>query len=119
MKKILLVDDAHSYLEMSRRILSAKYKVVTAISAVMMFKVLENFTPDLILLDVIMPGLNGYDAIKRLKSEYPAISVIFVTAKDDLDSELMGLELGAKDYIVKPFLAEELLVRVEKELEEI
>ena len=75
-------------------------------------------TPDLILLDIRMPEMSGYDAIKRLKSDprYEDIPVIFLTGLDDVEREVEGFELGAADYITKPFSAPLLLKRIAKEL---
>jgi putative two-component system response regulator len=83
-----------------------------------MFKLLEKVTPDLILLDVEMPGIHGYQAIKTLKSneEHKKIPVIFLSAMDDEDSELEGFELGAVDYIHKPFVKALLIRRIEAQI---
>jgi putative two-component system response regulator len=83
-----------------------------------MFEILEETAPALILLDIDMPEMNGYEALKVLKSDarYSEIPVIFVTAKDDADSELEGFDLGAADYITKPFNPPLLIKRIEKEL---
>lgn len=79
---------------------------------------LERVLPDLILLDVIMPGMGGYEIIRRLKADSRTVNipVIFLSAKDDLVSELEGLTLGAVDYITKPFSPPILLKRVENHL---
>jgi len=83
-----------------------------------MFEALEEVLPDLILLDIEMPEMNGYEAIKILKADdrFSGIPIIFLTAKDDADSEIEGLDLGAADYVTKPFSAPLLLKRIEKEL---
>jgi len=83
-----------------------------------MLKMLEKTIPDMILLDVEMPEMNGYDAIKIMKSkkETQNIPIIFLTAKNDVDSELEGLSLGAIDYIIKPFSPPLLLKRIETHL---
>jgi putative two-component system response regulator len=88
------------------------------LSAALLFKTLEKTIPDLILLDINMPEMDGYEAIKILKADnrFVDIPVIFLTAKDDADSELEGFNLGAVDYVRKPFSAPLLLKRIEKEL---
>jgi putative two-component system response regulator len=92
-----------------------KYDVFTVPSAEKMFQFLEKTVPDLILLDVLMPGISGYEAITILKNDPRTadIPVIFLTSQADNDSELEGLSLGAVDYISKPFVPPLLLKRVD------
>ena len=116
--KILLVDDNLAMLAAGRNILKPHFSVYPAPSAAKLFEFLENVLPDLILLDIDMPEMNGYEAIKKLKSDprFADIPVIFLTAKSDDDSELEGLDLGAADYISKPFAGPLLLKRIENQL---
>ncbi|MCL2817493.1 MAG: response regulator [Clostridiales bacterium] len=116
--KIILVDDIRANLDQGRNMLRTFYEVFPANSAAKMFEILENVIPELILLDIEMPEMNGYEAIKKLKADkrYAGIPVIFLTAKDDADSEVEGFDLGAADYVAKPFSAPMLLKRIEKEL---
>jgi len=116
--KIILVDDIVSNLDQGRNILKTFYTVYPAQSAAKLFEILENIIPDLILLDINMPEMDGYSAIKKLKADerYADIPVIFLTAKNDDESELEGLELGAVDYVSKPFSARLLLKRIENHL---
>jgi len=112
---IILVDDNPANLRIGKNVLSEKYNVATAPSGDKLFSLLENNIPDIILLDVDMPEMNGYEAIKILK-ENPLtknIPVIFVTARVDYGDELQGLTLGAIDYITKPFQPSLLLKRIE------
>jgi len=115
---IIIVDDVHSNLTAGRNMLRTFYQVIPALSAQVMFENLEQVIPDLILLDIEMPDMDGYETIKKLKKDerYADIPVIFLTGKEDNDSELEGLDLGAVDYIKKPFFAPLLLKRIEKEL---
>jgi len=115
---IIIVDDVPSNLTAGRNILNTFYQVVSAPSGAKMFEALEKVIPSLILLDIEMPEMDGYEVIKRLKSDprYADIPVIFLTAKDDADSEVEGFDLGAVDYVTKPFSAPMLLKRIEKEL---
>ncbi|MCL2634277.1 MAG: response regulator [Oscillospiraceae bacterium] len=117
-KKIIFVDDQVSNLMIGRNVLSVEYDVFTVPSSEKMFMLLEKVDPDLILLDVEMPEMNGYETIKKLKSdaETAHLPVIFLTAKNDAGSELEGLSLGAIDYISKPFSPPLLLKRLEVHL---
>ena len=117
-KLILLVDDNPTNLRLGINVLDERYDVVTAPSAEKMYGILENNNPAMILLDVDMPKISGYEAIKVLKGklETRAIPVIFLTARTDSDDELEGLSLGAIDYITKPFQPSLLLKRVEVHL---
>ena len=116
--RIILVDDNIANLDQGRNILRAFYEVFPAESAVKLFEILENILPDLILLDIEMPGMDGYAAIKRLKADerFAAIPVVFLTARSDVNSEREGLDLGAADYVSKPFSAPLLLKRIENQL---
>ncbi|MCD8140504.1 MAG: response regulator, partial [Planctomycetaceae bacterium] len=117
-KTIMMVDDSTSNLMIGRDTLGGLYNVFILPSGEKLFALLERVLPDLILLDVDMPGMNGYDVIRRLKGDprTVGIPVIFLTGKDDLVSELEGLTLGAVDYITKPFSPPILLKRVENHL---
>ncbi|MDR0198074.1 MAG: response regulator [Oscillospiraceae bacterium] len=114
-KKIIFVDDQISNLMIGRNVLATVYDVFTVPSAEKLFKLLEKVEPDLILLDVEMPDMNGYETIKELKSDHATehIPVVFLTARNDTGSELEGLSLGAIDYISKPFSPPLLLKRIE------
>jgi putative two-component system response regulator len=115
---IILVDDNPTNLRIGKNVLTEKYAVATAPSAEKMFSLLENNTPAIILLDIDMPEMNGYEAIKILKLNpvTKGIPVIFLTAKTESDDELEGLSLGAIDYIIKPFNPTLLLKRIEVHL---
>jgi len=116
--KIVLVDDNLTNLTAGKSIIKTFHQVIPVSSASAMFGVLEEVKPDLIILDIEMPEMDGYEAIKKLKSDarWRDIPVIFLTAKDDADSEIKGFDLGAVDYVTKPFSAPMLLKRIEKEL---
>jgi len=114
-KFVILVDDNPTNLRAGINVLAEKYRVATAPSAEKMFGLLEDNHPALILLDIDMPTMNGYEAIKILKSNPKTreIPVIFLTAKTGSDDELTGLSMGAIDYITKPFQPALLLKRIE------
>jgi len=113
-EKIIIVDDIATNLNIAKSALSEKYDVFTAPSGAKLMLLLEKLIPDLILLDIEMPEMDGYDVITLLKaSEKTAhIPVIFVTGKIDPEHEEKGLSLGAVDYIIKPFSRELLLKRI-------
>ena len=115
---IMLVDDNPSNLNIAKNILKPFYEVYALPSAERLFKFLETVKPDIILLDIEMPVMNGYDVIKVLKSDAKLadIPVVFVTAKSEDMDELEGLSLGAVDYVTKPFSSAILLKRIENHL---
>ncbi len=119
-RKILIVDDNITNLSIARKALCDEYSVVLIKDGAMALAELPNIKPDIILLDVEMPGLSGFDVIKVIKNNmedpYKNIPVIFLTAKDDSSSEYEGLSLGAVDYVIKPFSAVLLKKRVELHL---
>ena len=114
-RKVILVDDNPINLKLARNTLMSKYDVFTVPSAEKLFQLLEKTLPDIILLDVMMPEMSGYEAIKILKNEPNTanIPVIFLTSKSDTNSELEGFVLGAVDYVSKPFSPQLLLKRVD------
>jgi len=109
-KTILIIDDIRINVMLLESILSEEYQVISATDGHMGLMLASEKKPDLILLDIVMPEMDGYEICKQLKSnpETQAIPVIFVSAKDKIDDEMKGLEFGAVDYIAKP-LAEELV----------
>ena len=115
---IFLVDDNIVNLNTGKNALQPKYTVITIPSGEKLLLSVKKLKPDLILLDIDMPGMNGYDTIKALKlnPETAAVPVIFLTGKNAAEDELHGLNLGAVDYITKPFSAALLLKRVELHL---
>ncbi|MDR0885982.1 MAG: response regulator [Clostridiales Family XIII bacterium] len=117
-KVIMLVDDNVTNLTAAREILKDKYKTYPIPSAKVLFDLLEKIIPDMILLDVEMPEMNGFQAIEILKADkrYMDIPVIFLTAQIAENSELEGLSKGAVDYVQKPFIAPLLLRRIENHL---
>ncbi len=118
--KILVVDDIPSNLEVVTEILSfADYTVATAISGKRALKRLETYRPNLILLDVQMPGVDGFEVCRRIKAnpETADVPIIFITALSDTKSIVKGFSLGAVDYVSKPFQAAELLARIKTHLQ--
>jgi putative two-component system response regulator len=113
-KTIVLVDDNITNLMLGKDILSDLYDIFTVPSGEKLFVFLDKMLPDLILLDIEMPEMNGYEVIKRLKADkrVSEIPIIFLTARNDNTSELEGLSLGAIDYISKPFSPPLLIKRI-------
>ena len=114
---VVVVDDDIMNLKIAGRILSTNNMRVTALKSgqALLDYIKENETPDLILLDINMPGMDGFETLKKLREQevgQEEIPVIFLTANDDEDSETRGLSLGAMDFIKKPFVPEVLTLRV-------
>jgi putative two-component system response regulator len=112
---VIVVDDDITCLAVAKNNLAEKYDVFTAPSGQKLFLLLEKVTPALILLDIEMPDVNGFEVIRTLKNavKTASIPVIFLTGKIDPESEVKGLNLGAVDYITKPFSRELILKRVD------
>jgi len=117
-KKIVAVDDNVENLTALKNTLKNLYEVYPCPAAAKMFNILEHIKPDIILLDVEMPEMNGYEAITKLKSDdkYKEIPVIFLTSMNDEESKKKGFSLGAIDYIYKPFDSTSLLQLLETHL---
>jgi two-component system sensor histidine kinase/response regulator len=116
---ILIVDDGPKNLQVLGTILRTEgYEVAAAISGAQALEILESTLPDLILLDVMMPGMNGLEVCRTLKRDEAtdAIPVLFLTAKSETDDLVEGFEAGAVDYLTKPFQTRELLIRVRTHL---
>lgn len=111
-KKILIVDDEHKVVEMiSVYLLKEGYDVVTALNGRDALRHFENDNPDLVILDWMMPDISGIEILKQIRKT-SMIPVIMLTAKADEVDKLVGLELGADDYITKPFSLRELSARI-------
>jgi DNA-binding response OmpR family regulator len=117
-KLVLLVDDNPATLQTGKNVLSTDYRVATAPSAVKLFELLQTNIPSIIILDIDIPEVNGYEIIKVLKfrPDTKDIPVIFLTGKTDPDDEVFGLSLGAVDYITKPFQPTLLRKRIDMHL---
>jgi len=119
MKTVFVVDDSGINLMKADEALTDHYNVFTIKSAFTMFKLFDDIIPDVILLDILMPDINGYDVMKRLKADvrYAGIPVIFLTSMNDAAEEARGYEMGAEDFIKKPFSKNILLDRIKTVLE--
>ncbi|MCM1125589.1 MAG: diguanylate cyclase [Lachnospiraceae bacterium] len=119
MKQILMVDDVTTNLKCAVEVLKGDYEISTAKSGRQAFLLLKEFTPDLILLDINMPEMNGYEVMEKLKDnpDTKDIPIIFLTAETDRESEIKGLKMGAMDFIRKPFEPEIMRSRIDKILQ--
>ena len=117
-KTIFVVDDNGTNLSTAEETLENDYRVITLASAAKMFTILEKVTPDLILLDIEMPEMDGFEALKQLKAggAHAQIPVVFMTATASAEIEARGKELGAVDLIIKPFSEPALLDCVKSHL---
>lgn len=117
--KILIVDDSDINIALLTGLLEEEHKIITADCGIKGIELAISESPDLILLDVTMPGMDGYTVCDELKvnGQTRNIPVIFVTAMDELEDEARGLELGAIDYITKPFSPQIVKVRVRNHIE--
>lgn len=116
MQTILVVDDDPAQvkiIEMSLQ--AANYHPVTATNGEDGLKQLRAHQPDLVVLDVMMPGMDGWETCYRIR-QISTVPIIFLTGRQTIDDRVSGLKLGADDYLVKPFLPDELLARVESVL---
>ena len=116
---ILVVDDSPDSLALMQNVLKGHYKVMVANSGARGLKVaMSGSPPDLILLDIMMPGIDGYEVCRQLKANPVSqdIPIIFLTAKSEIDDEKYGLDLGAEDYITKPISPPIVLARVRTQL---
>ena len=111
--RLLVVDDEPTILELlSGSLRFAGFDVVTATSGAEALRVSAAVRPDLILLDVMMPDVDGFEVIRRIRSGGPHVPVIFLTARDTTSDTIRGLTLGGDDYVTKPFSVEALVARV-------
>ncbi|AEK56710.1 response regulator [Acidithiobacillus caldus] len=111
--RILLVDDDPRLRSILLRYLEMQdFSVCGVASTALMDRMLEREFFDLLLLDVMMPGEDGFEACARLRRQEPQLPIIMLTARGDLDDRVQGLSLGADDYLAKPFEPEELVARI-------
>ena len=109
---VLVVDDEHRYRELLEMNLGRRgYRVLQAADGLSAINAVEQETPDLVILDLKLPDIDGYEVCRRIR-EYSNVPIIMLTAKAEPQEKVRGLSTGADDYITKPFSAEELLARV-------
>ena len=113
-KKILVVDDDPNVIAIAKELLDEDYNLKTATIGEEALKIARDFIPDLIILDIMMPGMDGYEVCRRLREQSILLDaqIIMVSAKIELEDRIKGREMGADDYIIKPFEEENLLESV-------
>lgn len=117
--RILVVDDSTGNLQLLLNLLTERgYTVYPASDGELALEFVQSTLPDLILLDIKMPGMDGYEVCRRLKADVrsAAIPVIFLSALEDERDKVKGFQAGGVDYITKPFQPEEMLARVRTHL---
>ena len=115
MKKIFIIDDENYILELLKINLEMEgFQVVTSNTGKNVLNILDKEKPDLILLDLMLPETNGFDICKKIKSfeKYKNIGIIIISAKSEENDKIVGLEIGADNYITKPFSIKEIIDRI-------
>lgn len=110
---ILVVDDEANIVQLARLYLEREGFTIQSVSdGNSVFQAVEDFHPSLVVLDVMLPGMDGFEVCRRLRGVNNAIPILMLTARDDDFDKILGLELGADDYMTKPFNPRELVARV-------
>jgi DNA-binding response OmpR family regulator len=111
--KILVVDDEISIVEaLTYNLEHHGYQVASAQDGEKAIELARRFLPDLIILDIMLPGIDGFEVCRQLRRDFDRVSIFFLSARDDEFDRVIGLEIGADDYISKPFSTRELLARI-------
>ena len=111
--RLLVVDDEPNIVELlSASLRFSGFQVISAGDGRAALELARQERPDLIVLDVMMPGMDGFEVVRRLRSEGLRCPVVFLTAKDGTDAKIQGLTLGGDDYVTKPFSLEEVIARI-------
>ncbi len=112
MRVLLAEDDTFIRDGLAEILLGEGYQVVSAIDGESALQLFESETPDFVCLDIMMPKLSGYDVCKKIRAARPSVPIIFISAKSEEIDKVLGLELGADDFIVKPFGVKEVVARI-------
>jgi two-component system OmpR family response regulator len=111
--RLLVVEDDANIVELLAASLRfAGFEVETAIDGQQAMKVARSYRPDLMLLDVMMPGIDGFEVVRRLSADGNRCPVLFLTARDSTDDKITGLTVGGDDYVTKPFSLDEVIARI-------
>src|SRR5690349_24637721 len=111
--RLLVVDDEPNIRELlSASLRYAGFEVATAADGQQALAMAESFRPDLLVLDVMMPGLDGFGVVRRMRQSGKHTPVLFLTARDAAEDKVSGLTLGGDDYVTKPFSLDEVLARI-------
>ena len=112
-KRILVVDDEPNINDLiSTSLKFSGFDVRSAMNGAQALSIAEEFKPHALILDVMMPGMNGFEVCEKLRKDGLKVGILFLTAKDSTDDKVTGLTIGGDDYMVKPFSLEELIARV-------
>jgi len=119
MKKILVIDDEKDFRDLVEKVCSKEFEVVSVGDADEGLKILKKKLPDLLLLDINLPRVGGYTLCQQIRADenLKKLPVIMLTVRRRKEDQLKGLELGADDYVTKPFEPKELVVRIKRVLE--
>jgi len=112
MKILIAEDDPHTRAGLGEIIEAEGYQVLTAPSGIEALRLFKSESPDVVCLDIMMPGMSGYDVCREIRRADPNVPVIFISAKSEEIDTVIGLELGADDFIVKPFGVKEVVARI-------
>lgn len=113
LKRILVVDDEPNINDLiSTSLKFSGFEVRSAMNGAQALTIAEEFKPHALVLDVMMPGMSGFEVCEKLRKDGLKVGVLFLTAKDSTDDKVTGLTIGGDDYMVKPFSLEELIARV-------
>lgn len=113
MAKILVVDDEEALVRLITHNLQREgYETIAAVDGLKAMEILRQERPDMIILDLMLPGINGLDICRRLRQEQYDVPILMLTARDEEIDKVLGLEMGADDYVTKPFGVRELMARV-------
>jgi putative two-component system response regulator len=117
-KTVMVVDDTETNIDILVELLGDEYEIMVAMDGKECLEAVQMQTPDIFLLDVMMPGMDGYELCRKLKSykRTKDVPVVFVTAKDAIDDKLDGYDAGGVDYITKPIDPEFTLATIKKHL---
>lgn len=113
----LVVDDSPETLRLLTDALDgAGMTVMVALDGAAAMRIVEQITPDIVLLDAVMPGIDGFETCRRLREQGIWAPVLMLTARDAVDDRVRGLDLGADDYLTKPFSPAELVARIRRRI---
>jgi two-component system OmpR family response regulator len=111
--RLLVVEDDPNIVELlSASLRYTGFEVATAVDGQQALRVAREVRPDLMILDVMMPGIDGFEVVRRMSAEGVRCPVLFLTARDAMEDKLTGLTIGGDDYITKPFSLEEVIARI-------
>jgi two-component system, OmpR family, response regulator len=111
--RVLVVDDESTLAELMTMALRMEtWDVRTALDGQTAVRTAREFRPDAVVLDVMLPDFNGFEVLRRMRADFPALPVLFLTAKDAVEDRIAGLTAGGDDYVTKPFSLEEVVLRL-------